>query len=328
MLQLNLFIIRRFVLDYSAELGLSDTTIKNKTNAIKRLSRFLGDSPLTPENCREYFARLRRQGWQPSSLANEIKTVRALVNFLFKRRYIKQSFAKELLLPKIPKKLLDIVSAEVAEDIIIAGTEPSRFSNRLALQSKIEARLALRFALRTGLRVSELVGLRGEDLNFSSELFSVKSKGGNIDVLPLPPDMIPELQNRINGKVFKVNSETLNAVVNRGRIKLGISYKLTCHSLRHIFCTSLLKNNIPLQIVSRLMRHSSIKITDSTYSHYQLSDLTHALVTGHPLVRQAMSNDDWLKAVRSAIEKTGVMDTGRFNLSSDSSGVRLTVSSA
>ena len=309
-------LIRQFVVDYSLELGLSPVTQKNKRNSMARFSNFIGDRPLTPEICRDYFAHLRQANYQPSSVVQEIKVIRSFVNFLHKRGHIDKSFAKDLVLPKIPKKLLEIVSAETAENIIIAGTDPSKFDNKGSSFAKEETRIGLRFALRTGLRISELTGLRAEDINLDSELFSVKSKGGNIDVMPLPRDMADELKPRIErgDRLFQVTKETLNSSIDRGRKKLGISQRLTCHSLRHTFCTTLLKNGIPLQIVSRLMRHSSIKITDEVYSHYQTEDLRTALITGHPLLRKLLSANDWLKLAEAVLKRSGIMDSGKFTL--------------
>lgn len=324
MLQLNQC-IRRFVEDYSLELGLSLDTQKNKRNSMRRFVGFLREKPLDPDNCREYFAYLRRRGWQPSSVANEIRVVRAFINFLYKRGYIEQSFAKDLILPKVFRKILDIVPAETAERIIIAGTEPSPFDNRIAKSAKIETRLALRFALRTGLRISELVGLRSQDVNLEAETFLVKSKGGDFNVMPLPPEMVRELRPRLkNEKLFQVGKETLNIALNRGGKILNLTRRITCHSLRHTFCTTLLKNGIPLQIVSRLMRHSSIKITDETYSHYNTEDLKQALITGHPLLRGALSDNDWLRLVEAAVKRTGVMDVGRFTFATTPGGLSLT----
>jgi len=60
--------------------------------------------------------------------------------------------------------------------------------------------------------------------------------------------------------------------------------KYTVHTLRHIFCTSLLKRGVSLQIVSRLMRHSNVGITDKTYSHYLVEDLSLGL-NKHPLIK-------------------------------------------
>ena len=114
--------------------------------------------------------------------------------------------------------------------------------------------------------------------------------------------------------MFDVTSKTLNIVIKRGAKELGVASRLTVHSLRHVFCTSLLKNGVPLQIVSRLMRHSSIKITDSVYSHYIIEDLSLALNSRHPLIVGGMEVKDVFEMVKKAVEGTGVMSDKRFKI--------------
>ena len=78
-------------------------------------------------------------------------------------------------------------------------------------------------------------GLREEDLNFSSNSFQSKAKGQHRRPA-VTAGYDPELQNRINGKVFKVNSETLNAVVNRGN---KAAYRINLPAIRSVISSAL-----------------------------------------------------------------------------------------
>lgn len=268
------------------ERNLSKTTIRNKKYALARLFRFLGNTPLNIKNCRKYTVYLYQQGWTPPSIGGELKMIKAFVNYLEKYKYTKHSWAKDITLPKEKRRLFNIVSAKVAENIIIVGSEPGEHDHKLHQESKNEHRAALRFILRTGLRISELLRLKYLDLNLKNSTYSVLSKGGNIDILPLPEDMLWEVAKRKKqNKLFKISHEIMNRTLKRGSDKLNISPHLTVHTLRHIFCTSLLKGGVSLQIVSRLMRHSNVGITDKIYSHYLIDDLANALNT-HPVITQ------------------------------------------
>jgi integrase/recombinase XerD len=267
------------------ERNLSKTTIKNKKYALARLFRFLGNTPLNIENCRKYTVYLYHQGWTPSSIGCELKMIKAFVNYLERYKYIKHSWSKDIALPKEKRRSFNIVSAKVAENIIIAGSEPGEHDHRLHQGSKSEHRAALRFILRTGLRLSELLSLKYSDINFKNSTYSVISKGGNLDILPLPVDMLWEVAKRKQqNRLFKVSPEGMNKTLKRGSDKLNISPHITVHTLRHIFCTTLLKRGVSLQIVSRLMRHSNVGITDKVYSHYLVEDLSEALNKKFPLI--------------------------------------------
>jgi site-specific recombinase XerD len=266
------------------ERNLSKTTIKNKKYALTRLFHYLEDKPLNISNCRKYTVHLYNQEWSPSSISAELKMIKAFVNYLERYKYIKHSWAKDIALPKEKRRLFNIVSAKVAENIIIVGSEPGEHDHKLHKESKNEHRAALRFILRTGLRISELLSLKYLDLNLKNSTYSVLSKGGNIDILPLPEDMLWEVAKRKQqNRLFKVSHEIMNRTLKRGSSKLNISPHLTVHTLRHIFCTSLLKRGVSLQIVSRLMRHSNVGITDKVYSHYLIDDLCKGL-NKHPLL--------------------------------------------
>ncbi len=242
--------------------------------------------------------------------------IKTFVNHLHERSYLKDNFANKIVLPKVRRREIEIVPAEVAEKVIEAGCEVGKGDNKLTIKSKKEHKEALKFTLRTGLRISELIKLKVKDINLEEEIFRVNSKGGDIDVLPVPKDQLETLRERCtgSGKVFKVTSKTLNKRLQKGTQKLNIKTKLTVHSLRHVFCTSLLKNGVPLQIVSRLMRHSSVKITDEVYSHYLIEDLSLALNSRHPLIMGGMKTEDVFEMVKRAVETTGVMDDKRFEI--------------
>lgn len=266
------------------ERNLTSKTIQGKRQTLARLTLYLDEAPLNLESCRNYGKHLFRRKWRPVSIRSELKVVKAFVRFLFDREYIPENWSSKIVLPKVRRKQLQIIPAKLAEKVIFAGTNPAGTNHRLC---RLEHREALRFILRTGLRLSELLRLKPGDVNFENRTFIVQSKGGNIDVLPLPVDMIKRLEKRkANKKLFKVTAETLNRCLRRGRQGLKIHSKVTVHSLRHIFCTELLKNGAPLQIVSRLMRHSSVRITDEVYSHYLIQDLSSILNDFHPLIQK------------------------------------------
>lgn len=231
-----------FIINYSTEKGLAQKTINNKKDILGKLLPFLKNRPLTFETCREYSFFMYENGWnKPNSRANIIKNLRAFINFLYERGYIEENFSKKLIKPKIIRPPLRLPSEIDAEKSIIAGTEPGQGDNTRNKKIKAETRLCLRFILRTGLRISEALHLKGQDLSPFDEQpsFQVRSKGGKISLLPIPDDMIKEMKLRANKlRVFEATEKTCNKNLKVGIIKLGINIPLTCHKLRDIYSLS------------------------------------------------------------------------------------------
>jgi site-specific recombinase XerD len=305
-----------YIINYSLEKGLKPGSIRNKKDVLKKLLPFLNGKPLTLAACREYTFYMYNNGWtKPNSRSNIIKNLRAFINFLYNHKYIKENFSRQLTKPKIPRKDFDYVDPETVERIIIAGTEHGEMDNSRNKSIKDEMRAALRFILRTGLRINELINLKGIDLNIydNPPTFWVNSKGGNRELLPLPMDMIDEVKGRMEReRVFNVTQKTCNDVLQRGAKKLGLSVKLTNHALRHIFASKLVKNGVPIQMVSRLMRHSGVGITDKTYTHLNVNDLALILNSKQKIIVGGLSTDDVFNNVEHAVLQTGIKEDKRF----------------
>lgn len=310
-----------YINNYSVEKGLEAKSVQNKKDILKRLIPYLKDKPLILETCRQYSHYMYNRGWdKPNSRVNIIKNLRAFVNFLYKYKYIEENFSQELIKPKIPRREFDYVDPETVEKIIIAGTEVGIGDRPRSKKIKVETRAALRFLLRTGLRITELLTLKGSDLNLydNPPTFWVLSKGGNREILPLPKDMLEELKDRQkNKRVFEVTKETCNDVLQRGAKALGLPVRLTNHSLRHIFASNLVKNKVPVQMVSRLMRHSSVEITDKTYTHLDVNDLSLILNSNQTIVSNGLTPKQVFENIAQAVKNTGVDRYERFTLKVD-----------
>lgn len=295
-----------YIVNYSIEKGLEVTSIKNKKDVLKKLIPFLDGRPLTFESCRDYSFYMYEHGWnKPNSRVNVIKNLRAFVNFLYERGYIKENFSKKLIKPKVIREPLRLPSEADAEKCIIAGTEPGKYDNARNIRIKSETRLCLQFVLRTGLRISEALNIKGEHLSpFDDEpSFQIRSKGGKISLLPIPADMIDEMKKRVNRKrVFEVTDKTCNKNLRDGVLKLGIPFILTCHKLRDIYSLSRLRRGNSLQLVSRTLRHSSVSITDKYYSDYILTDLIET-VNDSPIIKNSLTPEQLINKGIEAFKK-------------------------
>lgn len=316
------------IAEYLAATAVENTpkTARNKRDAFKRLERFLEGRELTFETAVAYQQDKVNRGIKPSSIMTEFRNIRAFIRWQEERGYIEKSYADQINLPKISRRpVFPLITPEVAERIILAGTEPQLFipkrqgdtpRNRFI---KAEMREALRFALRTGVRIQELTALKGTDLNLEDDpptFWVAPSKGHDRELLPLPKDMLKVLKSRKDrDRVFVVTPSGCNHALQRGvrKLKQHFDIPLTVHKLRHICATGMLRNGVPVQFVQGILRHKDINITIECYGHFIIKDFAMAM-NSQPIVRNGLDEMEVLDSLEQTIKRTGIEKDKRFAL--------------
>jgi integrase len=308
--------VTSFVEEDSVLKNLRPKTVKNRRNALARFTDFLGENPFNLDSTKQYILfLLTEKKREPSGVRAELKVIRAFCAYLVEQEAIESNFAKRVPTPKVPRTMRELLSEELAEKAIILGTKTGLSDNRVAHYRKKEMQLAMRFLLRTGIRISEVVGISGNDLLLDAELpvFFVASKGGERESVILPPDLIEELRIRkTKTRVFDITPDGCNRALARGCDALGV-VKQTVHDLRHIYSLSRLNKCEPLQLVSRNLRHSNVGITDRYYSHYNMQELA---VTAYAsdVIQSGVTVSHLFDRVEKAVKRTGVEKDSRIEV--------------
>lgn len=304
----------------------SPRTVGNKRDTFRKFLKWLGDKEFNKDNLQEFVDFLDTY-MQPQSRNTQLRYIKSFIRFLIDQKELEINWASKVKYAKETQKKIELVSPLVMEKIIIEGCRPGPTDNSYNARQKKEMELAMRFDLRTGLRRKELLGMRGSDLELDNNppIFYVKGKGGNIEPAVLPKDMVSALRDRITrDRVFRTAGSGCNRAIKRGMKKLGIVGKnLTLHSIRHIFATALLQKGVSLQVVSRLLRHSSVDITDKIYTHYNLQDLAVVINTKQELVRLSASVDEVFDDIVYAMNNTGIDNDPRFKKTIERDGKSL-----
>lgn len=308
-------------------------SIKNKRNGLNRLLLFLQDRPFNLETAKLFIDQARKDKNGIASIKAKTRILRAFTNWLYKNKHIPDNFGLSLVMPKEHRKLRNFPSIQTMEQIIIKGTEVKPEDDKAVRRRQAELKLVLRFALRTGLRQGEVQKLKGSDLHLFDDPPSmvINGKGGNEQLLPLPMDMIDELKPRLsNKKLFEFTTKNAIDKLREGAQLLGVVCdKLNFHSLRHVFATGMQKAGTPIQEVSRLLRHSSVAITDKTYTHYNIADLSLSLNSHNNLIRHGLNKFQLFDNIKNLISKTGIGDDDRFKIDTtelDNGGLQITIS--
>ena len=138
-----------------------------------------------------------------------------------------------------------------------------------------KSRLIISLLYSTGLRVSELVNLKVEEVNFADKSGWVRrGKGAKDRLFVLSENLGKELQEYLQGKEHKfifsketpLTTRNIQKIIKGTKIRAGITKKVTPHTLRHSFATHLLEQGTDIRLIQTMLGHSSLSTTQ-VYTH-------------------------------------------------------------
>jgi site-specific recombinase XerD len=219
-----------------------------------------------------------------------IIALRNLLKYLSKRD-VPVIAADKIELPKMPMREINLISSEELERLL----DQPNTSNLKGLRDKA----ILETLFSTGLRVSELAGLKKESINLKTGEFSVKGKGSKIRVVFLSDRAKAALTNYMDKRQdleeylfvstgFNQSKTSVKALTTRSIERLvkyyaasaGITKDVVPHTLRHAFATDLLQNGADLRSVQMMLGHSSITTTQ-IYTHLTDKELKETYKAFH-----------------------------------------------
>jgi site-specific recombinase XerD len=153
----------------------------------------------------------------------------------------------------------------------------------IEVTKNIKHKLIIKLLYGCGLRVSEIVNLKKNDLNFEEELIHIKlAKGKKDRFVKIPESLKEDLKNYsllnaseilfISSRGGKLTKDTIQKIVQNSAKKAGIKKRVYPHLLRHSFATHLLENGTDLRIIQKLLGHSDIKTTQ-IYTHISQANI-------------------------------------------------------
>src|SRR5205085_1983377 len=252
---------------------------------------------------RQYLNALEAQGLKTTTAARRLSSVRQFHKFLYGEGIAGGNPATAIDSPKLRRGLPKVLSlAEVDRLLATARTRIEKLSGKERLRAeRLHCLLELLYA--TGLRVSELVGLKTRAVTSSGQLITVKGKGGRERMVPvsgraravveaylgslakLKSDPSPWLfpshgaSAHLTRQHFAVDLKALagETGLDRGRI--------SPHVLRHAFASHLLAGGADLRAVQQMLGHADISTTQ-IYTHVQADRLKAAVESFHPLAKR------------------------------------------
>lgn len=231
--------------------------------------------------------------------ARKLSSVRAMLKYFFNKGFITVDNSAKVATPKIHEKpIIRLDGNEIYNIIDTAESGAGLTRHQLAYHEKNKVRdsAILMLFLGTGIRISELVGLNNDDLNFNDNSFIVTRKGGNKTILYFDNDVAAALQRYmdykdqtadiINGNNALFLSNNQNRITVRAVENLVQKYakivsplkKISPHKLRSTYGTALYKATGDIYIVADVLGHKDVNTTRKHYA--AISDDNRRAVAG------------------------------------------------
>jgi len=306
--------IDRFVQHLTTDRHASDYTVRNYTHALHEFHRWheqeRGAAPAWPrlerDDFRAYLRFLGRNRLSRAATQLRFSALRTFYRFLVGRGAAESSPIKNILMPKLEKRLPRFLTVQQMQDLLDAPAKAStgpadgkRRRGRPVEPGVAERDVAILETIYScGLRISELCGLRVEDIDFSGQQVRVRGKGRKERMVPIGETALKSIARywqllprppMSDEPVFLCSRESSGAVPARTlqrRLKrhlaaAGLDPRLTPHKLRHSYATHLLDAGADLRSVQELLGHARLGTTQ-VYTHVTTERLKKAYDQAHP----------------------------------------------
>lgn len=234
---------------------------------------------------RGYLTVLYDKKYSKKTIARNISTLKSFFKYLKKENIIESNPMNLIKTPKIDKKLPKFLNYDDLEKILSIPDTTTFLGKRNAL--------ILELLYSTGVRVSELVNIKLNDIDLSEEkililgkgnkeryvLFGSKAKEKILDYLKEKTDSSPYLI--VNRYGNKITDRGIRKILDSIILEASLSYKISPHTLRHTFATHMLDSGADIEIVKELLGHESLSTTQ-IYTHVTSESLKRVYSKTHP----------------------------------------------
>jgi integrase/recombinase XerC len=245
------------------------------------------------DSVRSYLSLLNEKQYSKATIARKLATLRSFYKFLVKRNHVSSNPVVSIRTPKQEKKLPRFLEYEEVKKLL--STPP--VNTWLGARD----RAILETLYSTGIRVSELVALNMDDIDFLGEVVHVRGKGKKERITPIGSSALQVIQHymeyrnkraqsngNFDSKVLFVNKHGRRLSTRSVRRKMdkylkmsGLDPDISPHTLRHSFATHMLNNGADLRSVQELLGHQSLSTTQ-IYTHLTTTRLKEVYDNAHP----------------------------------------------
>lgn len=237
------------------------------------------------EDIRDFIGFLLKYGYERSSVARKLSSLKSYYKFLMRRKSISVNPVRAVKTPKITKKLPGFLTQCQTQKVMdLTGNDERSLRNKVIME----------ILYGSGLRVSELTGLDISDIDVHNQVILVKGKGGKERIVPLGSYALKAIQeylairkNKTNPALLlnwqdkRLTARSVQTIVKRLISRVADASHTNPHILRHSFATHLLERGADLRAVQELLGHASLSATQ-IYTHISVERLKKIYDKAHP----------------------------------------------
>lgn len=266
--------VDKFLFFLKVELNYSELTIKSYQLDLTDFfgyieSKKINYLTITNHDVRGYLKYLDSCNLKNSTISRRISTLRTFYNYLVDENIVENNVFHNVKNPKLEKKLPNYLNynemEELLESIDISTTEG------------LEKRLLIEMFYSTGCRVSEMINVKINDIDFTNKTIRIMGKGSKERIVYFGDYASKYLDNYLskvkcdkylftNKKGEKLTINEVEQIVKDIMKHISIKTHVTPHTLRHTFATHLLNNGADIRTVQELLGHANLSTT-GIYTH-------------------------------------------------------------
>jgi integrase/recombinase XerC len=283
--------IEKFMRYLEIEKNYSAHTLLNYKLDLEDFKKFCGEIDLDKIDyllLRKYLALLKEKSLGNRSVGRHLSALRSFFRFLTRENHIKVNPILMLSSPKLQKHLPSFMTEDEASKLI-----ESAFAKDEKDERGLRDRAILETFYSSGLRISELVALGLNDVDFISGIVKVMGKGKKERVVPIGDAALSAIRKYIDKRkkksevVFlnkngtRITTRGVRDIVEKYLKSAGIARGASPHTLRHSFATHLLNRGADLRTVQELLGHANLSTTQ-IYTHLTTEKLKSVYDKAHP----------------------------------------------
>jgi integrase/recombinase XerC len=285
------------------EKNVSPHTLRNYLSDLRQFEEFLSQraeenaekkiplEAVTVHVVRAYLASLSKHN-RKSSIGRKLAALKGFFRYLLREKKIQSDPLAWISTPKQEKPLPAFLSVDDVF-LLLGGIQGDGLLT-------IRDRAILETLYSTGVRVSELVGLDWNDVDFQLGIIRVVGKGSKERIVPIGEMALKALRNYgdeqaikwrraakgetpvfLNHRGGRITTRSVGRLVEKYLKAAGIAVRMGPHGLRHSFATHLLNGGADLRVIQELLGHASLSTTQR-YTHLNLDQLTAVYDKAHP----------------------------------------------